>query len=213
MSSGSPSCVGPILYSERRGQTTMWSGHDALGCVRSAHQTISAARYLSQPRYGRDLYSDFINEELMFSLCQTTSAPYHLLRMASSRQEKACFIRKLKKETKVLHPSVIRCSTSTTLILPSSNPTGRAIRRIHPRTRGVSSRRTESDNDHRQPCVGLRRKQRLELLATQRPMWDSRPGQKRPRLSVLHLHPAGSDHGRAGLLGGTKVQRQRVVGC
>jgi hypothetical protein len=66
-------------------------------CVRSAHRAISAARYLSQPRYGRDLYSDFINKELILSSWPTTSAPYHLLWTASSRARESVLQTKVEE--------------------------------------------------------------------------------------------------------------------
>jgi hypothetical protein len=73
-------------------------------------------------------YSDFINRELfLFSMADNVRSIPSIVDCLKPSQRKviwACVKQKLKKEIKVQHPSVIPCSTSTTLIWPSSHPTG-----------------------------------------------------------------------------------------
>jgi hypothetical protein len=66
----------------------------------------------------------------------------------------ACFKRKLKKEIKVI-PSLSHQHSEPLF----HYHTGRTTRRIYLRTRRVSSRRAESDNDDRQSRAGLCREQ------------------------------------------------------
>jgi hypothetical protein len=63
----------------------------------------------------------------------------------------ACFKRKLKREIKVKSSLYLRPKPLF------HYPTARTTRWVHLRTRYVSPRRAESDDDNRQSCAGLRR--------------------------------------------------------